>query len=193
MTPAVHCALVHHPVLARSGETITTAVTNLDIHDIARSARSYGLAGYWVVTPIEAQRVLVERVLSHWRTGAGARRIPERSEALSLVHIVPRFEDAVAGVRDAHGGRAPRVLGTAATPKTDAPETSWGAERAALADGSGDGAPRLLVFGTGHGLAAPVLAASHAILPPIQPRADYNHLSVRAAAAIVFDRLLSAD
>ncbi|HJK99494.1 MAG TPA: RNA methyltransferase, partial [Polyangiaceae bacterium LLY-WYZ-14_1] len=73
--PAVHVALVHHPVLDRQGAIITTAVTNLDIHDIARSARSYGFACYWVVTPIEAQRTLVGRVLEHWRTGAGARRI----------------------------------------------------------------------------------------------------------------------
>ena len=36
-------ALVHHPVLDRRGDRVTTAVTNLDLHDIARTARTYGV------------------------------------------------------------------------------------------------------------------------------------------------------
>jgi tRNA (guanine37-N1)-methyltransferase len=50
----------------------------------------------------------------------------------------------------------------------------------------------LIVLGTGWGLAPSVHARAHARLEPIRsPRADgYNHLSVRAAAAIMFDRLL---
>ncbi|HBQ11088.1 MAG TPA: hypothetical protein DEF51_07890, partial [Myxococcales bacterium] len=67
----VYLALVHHPVVDRAGDVITTAVTNLDVHDIARSARTYDLAGYYVVTPIEAQHRLVDRILGHWRDGAG--------------------------------------------------------------------------------------------------------------------------
>ena len=33
--------LLHYPVTNRAGELITTSVTNLDIHDLARSARTY--------------------------------------------------------------------------------------------------------------------------------------------------------
>src|SRR5690606_14363961 len=39
----VAAVLVHHPVLDRAGEVVTTAITNLDLHDIARSAHTYGL------------------------------------------------------------------------------------------------------------------------------------------------------
>ena len=69
--PRVYCALVHHPVRDRAGQTVTTAVTNLDVHDIARSARTFGLRRYYVVTPIEAQHVLVQRIIDHWTHGAG--------------------------------------------------------------------------------------------------------------------------
>ena len=33
-------ALVHHPVLDKGGAIVTTALTNLDVHDLARSART---------------------------------------------------------------------------------------------------------------------------------------------------------
>ena len=46
-------ALIHHPVLDKNRDIVATAVTNLDIHDIARSARTYGVGRYYVVTPIE--------------------------------------------------------------------------------------------------------------------------------------------
>jgi hypothetical protein len=36
----VAVALLHYPVLDRSGATVTTSITNLDLHDMARSARS---------------------------------------------------------------------------------------------------------------------------------------------------------
>jgi hypothetical protein len=48
----------------------------------------------------------------------------------------------------------------------------------------------LILFGTGHGLAASVLESADVLLEPIAGGSDYNHLSVRAAAAITLDRLL---
>ena len=49
--------------------------------------------------------------------------------------------------------------------------------------------PCLLVFGTGYGLSDEVLSRCEAQLEPIRGPGDYNHLSVRAAAAIALDRL----
>jgi hypothetical protein len=49
----------------------------------------------------------------------------------------------------------------------------------------------LILFGTGHGLVADVVLGADALLPPIVGPSDYNHLSVRSAAAIVLDRLLA--
>lgn len=178
---SVWLALVHHPVVDRAGAIITTAVTNLDVHDIARTARTYGAAGYFVVTPIEAQRTLVERILAHWKDGPGARRVPERSEALGRVRVVDRVEDAQRHVAETEG-RAPLTIVTSARrgPRT----SSYRDVAAELAE-----RPGLLLFGTGHGLAPSVMEAADRVLAPIEPQADYNHLSVRAAAAITLDRL----
>ena len=186
MSAPVYCALVHHPVRARDGETVTTAITNLDVHDIARSARTYGLRGYFLVTPITAQRLLAERILDHWRTGAGAKRVPERTEALSLVRIVESIEGAVTSVERSDGAR-PTVIATAARSIEGATVRSFADERARLREAV---TPTVILFGTGHGLTNETLRAADALLPPIQGPGGYNHLSVRAAAAICFDRLL---
>jgi hypothetical protein len=55
----------------------------------------------------------------------------------------------------------------------------------------GTGPPVLLCFGTGWGLCPEVHAQAALCLEPIRARSDtgYNHLSVRAASAVVFDRL----
>lgn len=183
---AVYVALVHHPVRDRAGRVVTTAVTNLDIHDIARASRTYGVRGYFVVTPIAAQRELVERIVSHWKSGASAERIPERGEALSLVQVVAGLEAARAAVADATG-RPPFVLATAAR-ALGRPTLAFAEARRRI--GQGEGAPWLVLFGTGWGLADEVLDAADALLPPLAGPSEYNHLSVRAAAAIVLDRLL---
>jgi hypothetical protein len=58
---------------------------------------------------------------------------------------------------------------------------------------SANGAPVLIAFGTGWGLGDAITQRATARLSPIHGRRvdGYNHLSVRAAAAIIFDRLLS--
>lgn len=65
-------ALVHHPVLDRRGDVVTSALTNLDVHDIARTARTYGVGRFYVVTPLAEQLQLLDRILGHWRDGHGA-------------------------------------------------------------------------------------------------------------------------
>ena len=52
-----------------------------------------------------------------------------------------------------------------------------------------DDKPYLLLFGTGWGLTDEVMAMSDYILEPIRANSKYNHLSVRAAVAIILDRL----
>jgi hypothetical protein len=183
----VHVALVHHPVCDRAGKTVTTSVTNLDIHDIARAARTYGVRQYFLVTPIEAQRMLVERIVSHWKTGASAERIPERGQALSLVSVVSTVQDAKDAIESALG-QPPFVVATAA--RALGRPTLPFAEARARIEGAEPDRPWLLLFGTGWGLAGEVLDGVDALLPPLSGPSDYNHLSVRAAAAIVMDRLL---
>jgi hypothetical protein len=182
----VGLALVHFPVLDRQGATVTSAITNLDVHDIARSAMTYGLSVYFVIHPIPAQRQLVERIRQHWVDGSGGRRIPDRVAPMRLVSIMPNLEEAIHEFAE---GQTPWIWTTSAASVRLGQCLSY--QRAATLLRA-PGPPVLLVFGTGWGLAQSIHEAATAQLLPINaPHAsNYNHLSVRAAVAIVLDRLL---
>jgi hypothetical protein len=174
-------ALLHHPVLDRQRAVVTTAITNLDLHDISRSAHAYGVSDFYAVHPVAAQRELALKVREHWVTGSGSRRIPDRSPAMSILRVVSSLDDAI----DALGGRV-ELWTTSAAERPSS--LSHGAARERLAT---EGPTVLVVFGTGWGLADSICDRAHVHLEPIRsPRTDgWNHLSVRAAAAILFDRL----
>ncbi|MBP7233318.1 MAG: RNA methyltransferase, partial [Syntrophaceae bacterium] len=53
-------ALLHYPVLNREGKVVATSVVNMDLHDIARAAKTFGVAKFYVITPIAQQRRLAE-------------------------------------------------------------------------------------------------------------------------------------
>ena len=177
--------LVHYPVLDGQGATVTTAVTNLDVHDLARSARTYGCTDYFIAHPIAAQRELVTRIRDHWTEGSSGRRIPDRREALRVLRIVESLDAAV----EALGGRAAvEIWATAA--RELGPSLTFAAARERLAS---DGKAVLIAFGTGWGLAPAVVDDADALLEPIRAAAGaYNHLSVRSACAIALDRLCGA-
>jgi len=178
-------ALVHYPVLDGQGAVVTTAVTNLDVHDLSRSARTYGCSDYFVAHPIAAQRSLCDRILAHWTDGSSGKRIPDRREALTVLRVVESLDAAIAAL----GGRANvEVWITAA--RSLGESVSFADARARL---EGQGRTILLVFGTGWGLAPSILDGGDALLEPIRAtNGDYNHLSVRSACAIALDRLLGA-
>jgi hypothetical protein len=179
----IAAALLHYPVVDRHGRVVTTAITNLDLHDIARSAHTYALEAFFVVHPVAAQRALAERVQRHWTHGSGARRIPDRTAPMSMLRVVSSLEDAVSAFD------ADTEIWTTSARRV-ASGLSFENARARL---RGEGGSVLIVFGTGWGLCPELYASATAHLDPIlSPRPDgYNHLSVRAAAAIVFDRLMS--
>jgi hypothetical protein len=182
--PPVYSALIHFPVRDRAGDAVASAVTNIDVHDLARSARTYGLRGFYVVTPITAQRAIVARILEHWESPGGVRRMPERGVALSICEAATSLDEVLARITEREGA-APRIVATSARRDEGRPVHSYAEERAAM-----DAAvlPTLILFGTGHGLHASVVARADALIAPIRP-GTYNHLSVRAAAAITLDRL----
>ncbi len=179
----LHCALIHYPVMIDKKKSGATSLTNLDIHDIARSSRTYGLAGMHVVTPLNDQQQILDTLLQHWTIGAGARSNPDRAEALALVHKADSIQDAVETVTRLCG-EPPLLLATSAR-EPHGVMLSMGQVRQWLSV-----RPVLLLFGTGHGLAQEVLDMCDGVLRPIRWSSDYNHLPVRGAAAILFDRLL---
>ena len=52
----LYIALLHFPMLDRRGQVVATALTPIDVPDIARSARTYGVRRYFVITPLSSQR-----------------------------------------------------------------------------------------------------------------------------------------
>lgn len=183
MIRRVAFALVHAPVLGKSGESMVSTVTNLDVHDIARSAKTFGIAPYYVVTPIAAQRELVDRICNHWTHGSSAARIPSRKQALALVEPVASIEAAV----HALGGREQVEIWATAARAVGKPVLPYADARARVA--ADDPRSVLILFGTSWGLAPAAIDGADALLAAIETGTGFNHLSVRAAAAIVCDRL----
>jgi hypothetical protein len=179
-------ALVHRPVLDKEANVVTTALTNLDVHDIARSARTYGCSDYFIVHPVELQRELVTRIVQHWTDGSSAKRIPDRKDALAVVRAVATLEDAARALSETSDGARVETWATAARPRGGKMLLGFDAARQRL---NADGGPILLVFGTGWGLAPGVLDTADALLEPIHGAGEWNHLSVRSACAIILDRL----
>ena len=190
MTNSVHTqidlALVHFPVVNKSGDIVTSSVTTLDVHDIARICRTYAVGTFYVVTPLVTQQKLVARLMDHWLEGYGAEYNPTRKEALLNTRVVNVLEEAIEDVTRQRGKR-PRTLIPSAR---DFPNSrSYGEARAAVKDQG----PCLLVFGTGWGLEKGVVERADMVLAPIEGLSGYNHLPVRAAVAIVLDRLLGPE
>ena len=178
----VAVALVHHPVVDRRGDLVTTAVTNLDLHDIARTARTYGAGRFYVITPVAEQRLLIERILGHWREGFGSTYNPHRGEALSLIRTVGTLDEALADWEEETGAPGFPVLTGAG--RSDGVSFSRCRQLCRIH-------PVLLVFGTGWGLAPQLFENNWTVLEPIKGAGDYNHLPVRSAVAIILDRLLN--
>lgn len=184
----IYIALVHYPVLNRSGDKVTTSVTNLDIHDIARVARTYDLKAYWLVHPIAQQRDLIERIVQHWRSGEGREHNAVRAESFDRVRVSVSVDALVSTIEKERGER-PQIIATGAS--FDRSALTWEQARSQLLDPEQRGA-MLILFGTGWGLHDELLRECDTRLPAIKSvREDtYNHLSVRSAVSIAMDRLL---
>jgi hypothetical protein len=216
---ALFVALIHYPVTDRNGRVVTSAITSLDLHDIARSSRTYGVSAFFVVHPILDQRTFAASVIDHWQTGYGRQFDSRRREALDLVRIVTDLDEAIveaeriAGARPAivyTSARAPAAIAASSPTQSHQSALSGRVESPASSQQSSPAAPTaacisyaemrssleradappvILLFGTGFGMTPALLARADFMLPPIFGPGTYNHLSVRAAAGIILDRL----
>ena len=176
-------ALLHYPVYNKLHEVVTTALTNLDLHDIARSSRTFGLDRFYIVTPSHDQRALAERITGHWQAGWGASYNPDRKEALDIVRVCDNLGEARA---DFQAGFAEPVKTVITGAANRSGSISCQAFRQMLGTSE---RPFLLLLGTGWGLTETCFDDADHILEPIAGAGRYNHLSVRSAAAIMLDRL----
>ncbi len=183
MASNLYIGLVHYPVYGRRREVITTAVTNFDIHDISRCARTFGLGGFFIITPLESQMELVERIIRHWRQGEGSLYTPTRKESFSLTRVSRSIDEADQEIFRLHQKKAKRIA-TGASPYPHC--IGYGDLRRLIEE---EETPFFLLFGTGWGLTQEVKESSDYVLAPIEGK-GYNHLSVRSAVAIILDRLL---
>jgi tRNA (guanine37-N1)-methyltransferase len=179
-----HLALVHHPVVDRAGTVITTALTNFDIHDLARSSMTYGLAALHLITPVTSQRDKAEHIARLWM---GDDQGEHRARALELVRTADAIETVIAALQ-AETGHAPVVVATSAKPSSF-PAAPRRTPAELVAEHALDPAPLLILLGSGWGLADALIPSVSRILTPIEGASDWNHLSVRSAGAVLLDRL----
>ncbi|MFB3925278.1 MAG: RNA methyltransferase [Syntrophales bacterium] len=180
----LYIVLLHYPVYNRSGDVVATSVANMDIHDISRVARTYGVKRFYIVTPIESQRDLASKIIRHWKYGYGSQYNEARKEAFRKTEIRSTLGEVVREVADSCGSR-PRIVVTGARLSGDLIGfRQLGAKIAAEKE------PFILVFGTGWGITEETVKKADYRLEPVKGPSDYNHLSVRCAAAVTLDRLL---
>jgi len=174
---------VHYPVLDKHGEKSSTAITGMDLHDIARACRTYGIKKYMLVTPIAQQREMAKRIIGHWTDGWGSSFNPDRSEAFSTVKIFSSVHNALSWVKEKEKTEPYKIATTA---KNHDGAVHWLTLKRNILQK--DLRP-VFIFGTGWGLHEEVLGLSDAVMTPIIGGCDsWNHLSVRSAVSIILDR-----
>ncbi len=188
LSPPIYVGLLHHSILNKSGQVINTAITNLDIHDISRACRTYGVSGYFLLNPDREQQNIAKRIIDHWQSSAGKSYNQDRAEALSRVQIHSWLQEAMDQIEE-KWGCAPFLVMTSARTVEKIKIMRYRELQVRLQQSS---QPIVLVFGTGWGIESDLLRKADAVLPPLRPEreTEYLHLSVRSAVAITLDRLL---
>lgn len=187
--PNHYVALMHSQVLVKgANNNITpgdTSLASIDIHDIARSSRTYGIKNFFIVSLLKDQHQILSQFLDFWRSDEGNEYNQTRSSAVSLVQPTYSLNEVIDSIETIEGKR-PLIVSTSAQKHTNTSTIDyfsqgvlWEQER-----------PILFVFGTGQGLTDEILNQSDYLLLPVSGLTTYNHLSVRSAVAIILDRWL---
>ena len=181
----VYIALVHYPAYNSRLEVVSTAFKSIDAHDISRDATTYGVKKFYLINPVEEQRRLAGRLVDHWTEGEGRNFNKTKSKAFGIISIMSTIEEAVEQIEEIEG-KKPKIVVTDARFSDDM--TGYRAVREKIFENT---EPFLILFGTGWGLTLETIKAADYVLKPISGYSEFNHLSVRSAAAVVLDRLLS--
>lgn len=107
----VYIGLIHYPIYNKHMKVVTTALTNYDLHDIARTARTYDVKKYFIVHPVQAQRDMALRIMNHWKTGAGSQYNANRKEAFKETELVPDLQSAIHMIEE-ECGKKPAIVTT---------------------------------------------------------------------------------
>lgn len=180
----LYVALIHFPVMNKKNLPIGSALTTIDLHDIARASITFGVKGFYVITPYEDQAILANQVVEHWTKGVGGKLNPYRKKALELIRVTKTIEDAVSSIEQERNEPVVTIA-------TSAKEIRGSITIEALRQKLDKKASHVIIFGTAWGLADELIDTCDFILDPIFGNTDYNHLSVRSAASIYLDRIIN--
>jgi len=175
----ISIGLLHYPVLNKNGEEITTSITPFDIHDIARSAYSFGVDYFYIIHPSQKQKAVSERIINFWQKGFGKSYNQNRSLTFNIVKFAYSLNEAKELIDNQYGKNA-KIISTTAR-KIDSEKSISIEDVSKISINE----PVFLLFGTGWGLTNNILQSGDFILKPIEGNSDYNHLSVRTASAII--------
>lgn len=184
MIEKLYIGLVHYPVYNKNHEIVTTAITNLDIHDIARSCKTYGVVNFFIINPLESQREIFMSLKKFWESEVAKKYNFDRFNAFEGVSFVYDIESAKKEI-EKECNQPPVVISTSA--KSFPGALGFQEIQPILTKSF----PKLILFGTGYGLAERVITKSNFHLEPVRGVGEYNHLSVRNAVAVILDRLVN--
>lgn len=164
---------------------IATSVTALDVHDVSRACRTYGIGRFYVTTPLKAQQELVKRIFRHWVEGPGGELNPSRKKALARLRVTDTLENVLQEFRGA--GKEIRTVATGAK------KTRGSLPYSEFWKKTKNDENLLFVFGTGWGLERSLVRNADYILDPVVGVGSFNHLPVRSAVSIILDRLFGRE
>ncbi|MCS7280565.1 MAG: RNA methyltransferase [Desulfobacterota bacterium] len=178
-------AVIHYPVYNKNREIIATSVTGIEIHDCARTCMTFNVNLCYIVTPLEKQREIIEKMREHWVSGYGFKYNPLRAQALSIVRTAPSLEKVLSELKELDPGLL--VVGTSAK-RRESKNLTYEEFYEMLTERK---ISALLLFGTGWGLTDDTVSMCDRMLEPISGLGNYNHLSMRVAMGIILDRIFN--
>ncbi len=173
--------LMHYPMQDKEGDVVSTALTNMDLHDISRTCKSYNVEKFYVINPVESQRNIAKRVMKHWLLGFGSTYNENRRQAFEIVEIRESLVEVIKEIEEATGEK-PLIVATTARKRKKHIDFNTFFDKLVRQN-------ILLLFGTGWGFTEDFLSSVDYLLKPIEGIKGFNHLSVRSAVAIILDRI----
>lgn len=177
----LYIALIHYPVLNKKGDIVSTCITGFDLHDIGRTCLTYGISKYFIVNPFPTQQAFAKRMIDTWKEEESLLHNWTKAEAFKIMEIRSNLEEVLKELGN---------IKIVATSARKAGSVKYSDLKEKMKTDKDD---YLFLFGTGYGLADEIMQKANYVLEPIEGPTDYNHLPVRSAAAIIFDRLLGRE
>ena len=113
--PDLSVVLLHDKMVDKPGNIVTTSLTAIDVHDIARSCRTYGVNNLFISHPAPTIRKLARTLKDFWEEGYGSTYNPNRKEALEIVELVADLDEAIQKI-DLRTKKLPKLVATSARP-----------------------------------------------------------------------------